>query len=156
MTDNPPIGYTPCQMHITYIYFVKKKKNLQMCRLAAAPSPTSTHYHRRSVPIRRDVQCGVLREEVRRANRELKCFDGPGSLVSFTEVVGEEGAKEKREEKDRKETYMTGQSSTRGLWVMPKQLHTTTSASSTTSPRLTASATPSASTWLCRVYRPPA
>jgi hypothetical protein len=55
-----------------------------------------------------------------------------------------------------KYTHMTGQSSTRGLCVKPKQFHTTTSSSTTSSPRLTASETPPISIWLCRVYFPPA
>lgn len=43
--------------------------------------------------------------------------------------------------------YSTGQSSTRGLWVKPKTLHTTTSSFSTSSSRAAASATPSTSFW---------
>lgn len=55
-----------------------------------------------------------------------------------------------------KSTHITGQSSTRGLCVSPKQFQITTSSFCTISFLFTASATPSISSWLCSVKRPPA
>lgn len=96
---------------------------------------------RRPVLVRRHVNRGIGNEEIRRANHKLEDFHGPVivSLVS-PPLHGKCGV-----------SYMTGQSSTRGLCVMPNEFQITTSVSSTASPRRTASATPSISVWLCRV-----
>ena len=102
---------------------------------------------RRHITGRRDIEGWVRGKEIDGQDRDLQDLNGPeaGTVSSYMSVVDLASS-----------TYMTGQSSTRGLCVRPKTLHTTTSVCKVSSLRAAASASPPVSVLLCSVYGPPA